>query len=88
MVVETCSSGLSLRSSPLMSCVLPVPELPHSITGAPSRVSASIQKVMDAVSVVGTVTSLIFMSLELNSTARNAGDAFHGSNLFDCGSSQ
>ena len=66
IVVYSVSFASNFFSWPMIVCVLPVPLGPASMAQWWSRSSFSSQNDTEALSPVGTVTSLMFASLELN----------------------
>ena len=55
-MTENIQSSLSERSLPMMMAVLPTPAGPMSIAPCERTIRLSIQKLIEAVSPVGTVT--------------------------------
>jgi len=64
----------------MIVCVFPVPDGPANMAQWWSRTSLASQKLTEALSPVGTVTSLMFESRELKTISAYAGDSVHAAN--------
>lgn len=86
MVLATRSAGSNWLTRPCTICVLPQPAPPTSMTWRARRASRSIQKVMEAVSGVGTVTVDMAVVALSKSTARKKEQPVQGPNLREAAS--